>query len=230
LVVIVVQKFFEQINITFSALQVDAAVVSKQYNCLKAIVAILQEQRSAYRDEEKPCDDSRVFTNGEVVKIGQFSVHSAGLRSLVRSTGVAAQEIEEQLNHGQRHDVKHALAVVYLTSLNGMVRMSQVHQSAHAESDPIPPVLPLDLCSTSACDFIPLVRTHKKRIEHHFKETSEEVNENVCDHKKLLEEVASDSKLKDALLRCPTRSSKSRGRLEALVLWTFAPLHLTLPL
>jgi hypothetical protein len=44
-------KFFEQINIAFSALQVDAAVVSKQYNCLKALVAILKEQCSAHRYE-----------------------------------------------------------------------------------------------------------------------------------------------------------------------------------
>jgi hypothetical protein len=175
--------------------------VSKQYNCLKALVAISQEQCSAHRDEEKPCDDSRVFTNGEVMTIGQFSVHSCGLRSLVRSTGVAAQEIEEQLTHGQRNDGIRALAVVYLTSVNGIVRILQGRQSAHAESDPIPPVLPLELCSTSACDFIALVRTHKKRIEHHFKERSEEVLENICDqHTNLLEEVALDSKLKDALL------------------------------
>jgi hypothetical protein len=85
LVAIVVQKFFKHINITFSALQVDAAVVSKHYNYLNALVAILQEHCSAHRDEEKPCDDdSRVFTNGEAVTIGQFSFHSGGLRRLVQ--------------------------------------------------------------------------------------------------------------------------------------------------
>jgi hypothetical protein len=199
--IVVQKKLFEQINITFSALQVDAAVMSKQYNCLRALVAILQEQCYAHRDEEKPCDDGRVFTNGEVVMIGQFSVHSGGLRSSVRSTGVAAQEIDEQLTYGQFNGVIRALVFAYLTSLNGIVRILQGRHSAHAESDHIPPILPLELCSTSACDFIAIVRTHKKRIEHHFKERSEEVIENSCDeHTQLLVEVALDSKLKDDLL------------------------------
>jgi hypothetical protein len=135
------------------------------------------------------------------VTIGQFSAHSGGLRSLVRSTGVAAQEIEEQLTHRQRNDVIRALAFAYLTRLNGIVRILQGRQSAHAESDPIPPVLPLELCSTSACDFIALVGTYKKRIDHHFKERSEEVIQNIYDQlTKLLEEVALDTKLNDALL------------------------------
>jgi hypothetical protein len=165
LVAIIVQKLFKQINITFSALQVDAAVVSKHYIFLKVLAAMLQELRSAHRDEEKPCHHRRVFTNGEIVTIGQFSVRSSGLSSSVHSTGVAAKEIEDQLTLGQPNDVILALAVVYMKSLNGIVRLLQGRQGAHAESHPIPP---LELCSTSACDFIARVRTHKKRIEHHF--------------------------------------------------------------
>jgi hypothetical protein len=157
------------------------------------------------------------------VTIGQFSAHSGGLRSLVRSTGVAAQEIEEQLTHRQRNDVIRALAFAYLTRLNGIVRILQGRQSAHAESDPIPPVLPLELCSTSACDFIALVGTYKKRIDHHFKERSEEVIQNIYEW----------LWIRNSMMLCspyPTRSWKSSGRPEALVLWTLRPLHLALSL
>lgn len=98
------------------------------------------------------------------ISMGQFSVPASGLKTLVRSTGVAAQEAQESLTTQQYNEVIFALDVVYLTALNGIARATQSCQSSRVESETVPPVLPIELFCTSQCDLIALVRNHKKRL------------------------------------------------------------------
>ena len=88
----------------------------------------LQHQCSATRYEEKSCDDPEVSSwNGDVC-IGQLTVHASGLNTLIRSYGVAAQEIQEGMTIQQYNEVILALAILYLTTLNAIVKIIQGRQ------------------------------------------------------------------------------------------------------
>ncbi|OAE35287.1 hypothetical protein AXG93_392s1360 [Marchantia polymorpha subsp. ruderalis] len=88
--------------------------------------------------------------------MGQFTLDANGLNTLMRNTGVAAQEIQEGLQPKEYNTVIHALAIVYLTALNVIATIIKGRQSTHVESEMMPPVLPLELGETSHCDFIAL--------------------------------------------------------------------------
>ena len=124
--------------------------------------------------------------------MGQFTVDAPGVDTMVRGTGVAAQELRERLTPQEYNEVVNALGVVYLTALNGIAVIIRVRHGTFAEAEPTPPVLPLELVLISECDFITLVRTHKKRIVDHFAEEADMMLESICDQQALLRQCVSE--------------------------------------
>jgi hypothetical protein len=194
------KQFFELVNATFSTLQIDSAVVSKQYDGLTKLLLNIQAQCGAIRNEEMSCEDHRLtFENGDAT-MGQFALDASGLNILVRSTGVAAQEVQEGLQPQEYDEVIRALAVVYLTALSGIATIIKGRQSTHVESEMMPPVLPLELVRTSQCDFIALVRNHKKRLVNPFSDKADNIIESICDqHTNLKQCVSSEPDLERSL-------------------------------
>lgn len=94
----------------------------------------------------------------------QFTLHTSALNTLVRSSGIAAQKVQEGPQKLKYNEVIRELAVVYHTTLNGTSKIIRGHQSTHIESEIITSVLSLELVHNSQCDFIRLFKKKRRNL------------------------------------------------------------------
>jgi hypothetical protein len=202
LLAMLIFHFLKEVNITFQVLQVESGVVSKQYDNLRKLLDQLQHHCNAERDEERSLESPLSFSGG-IVSQGQFSVTAAGISALLQGIGVQAAERAAQLDHTGMRRVLAASAVLYLESMNGLVKVIAGRQAAGHVSSAVPPCLPLELINTSVLDFVSLVTNHKAQLRSAF---GEEFLKQVCDqHKELIRVAVEESPLRAQLL------AKTRG-------------------
>lgn len=219
LVAMICLRYFDEVNITFKALQVDSSVVCKQYENLNKLVSALQAQCEASRDESRHIDDPDVASSQNVVSMGQFSVTVSGLNALCQGIDVEALSILRSLDTQQKAIALRSAAIVYLVSLNGIVRIMKGRQSTHRESEKIPGVLPLQVVKQSTMSFVHLVASHEKRLLASF---DKPFVSRICeDHKALIRAVANEPALqarleKDASKEFGKAWSGAGSRFEAL--------------
>jgi hypothetical protein len=93
LTALAVYYYFKPVLVAFDTLQVDGAVIERQYAYLlyaylQRLIEELREQVSAVPDESKePVTDS-VSLTGLTVSLGQFKVAEGGLQSMFRAISV----------------------------------------------------------------------------------------------------------------------------------------------
>ena len=96
------------------------------------------------------------------------------------------------------------MSVIYLTSLNGIMRIKAERNCYNKEFDALPVCTPMELFAMPAMDFVLLVRKHKHRILCSFDEA--EMAKITDEHKALASAVAREPTLKTA---CKEVSRKS---------------------
>lgn len=198
LVAMVVYNMLKTVNITFKALQVESGIVSKQYDSLRRLLDELQKHCGAERDEARSLDTPLMF-RGQTVSQGQFSVTVAGLAALVQGIGVHTAELVAQIDQTTMNRVFAAVAVLYLESMNRLVKVIAGRQAAGHASSAVPPCLPLELIKTSVLDFVSLVSNHKAQLRSSF---GDDFLQQVCDqHKELIRTAADESPLLEQLTK-----------------------------
>jgi hypothetical protein len=159
----VVNHFLLTVNITFESLQVESSVVSKQYDNLSRLLAELQQQCSAERDESLILDVQCSMSSYSMSK-GQFQVNFDGMHHLIQGIDVEAAELYTALDPESKRYAVVACETLYMDSMNGMVTVLGGTQAAGRESEPRPPCLPRELLDTSAVEFVSLVSSHKAQL------------------------------------------------------------------
>jgi hypothetical protein len=182
----VVNHFLLTANITFETLHVESSVVSKQYDNLSRLLAELQQQCSAERDESLSLDVPFSMSSDSMSK-GQVQVNFDGMHLLIQGIDVDAAELYTALDPESKKYAIVACATLYLHSMNGMVTVLGGRQAAGRESEPRPPCLPRELLDTSAVEFVSLVASHKAQLRSAF---DDEFLQKVCQQQKELVRVA----------------------------------------
>ena len=103
---------------------------------------------------------------GASIKMGPFTVTASSLKSSVVALGVAAMDEFEVLNQSDRNCVLRATAVVYPSTLNGIMAIKAERNCYNQEFESLPPYRPLELVKLSTAGFVRLVSKHKKCILH----------------------------------------------------------------
>jgi hypothetical protein len=198
LLAVIALQYFSNIDITFDALQVDGKVVSTQYNHLERLLNELQAQCGATRDDSLDFGGALWETmDSKGFSMGQFSVTSTAIRTMCLGIDVAASEMEESLNDQERFEVIRGASILYLVTLNGIVRIMTGRQSTHHQGDAIPHVLPLDLLTTSTVQFVALVGAHKSRLLATYDEVF--IQDIWLQHKVLIRIISTEPSLRSQL-------------------------------
>jgi hypothetical protein len=196
LVAMVVYNFLLNVNTTFATLQVDSAVISKQYGSLRALLLLLQDACSSEHNPNATLREQLQFSDTAVSK-GQFSIPKVGLDVFMRGIDVVAAELYEELDEPHRVTVTSATAVLYLHALNGLMVVIAGREAAGRESTPVPPCLPVELINTSYVDFVALVGGHKRALRALY---GDAFLQSVCQqHKDLVRIVANEAQLSSQL-------------------------------
>jgi hypothetical protein len=126
------------INATFTALQVESAVVSKQDDSLRLLRTLLKTASSNEQEPDRSMDEPFLFSE-ETISKGQFKASKAGLGVMMRGIDVDAAELYRELLDDQgRSTVILASAVLYLSALRGLTVVIVGRQAAGRESSPVP--------------------------------------------------------------------------------------------
>jgi hypothetical protein len=194
---IIANDFFVKVNATFTALQVESGVVSKQYDSLRLLCTLLKTASSSKQESDGSMDEAFLFTE-ETISKGQFKASKAGLNVLMLGIDVdAVEQFRELLNDQGRSSVILASAVLYLSALHGLTVVIAGRQAAGRESSPVPPCLPVELINTSYIDFVFLVGSHKHALCSCF---GDAFLQTVCQqHKLLVRDVAQEAPLSSQL-------------------------------
>ena len=88
---IIANDFFVKVNATFTALQVESGVVSKQYDSLRLLCTLLKTASSSKQESDGSMDEAFLFSE-ETISKGQFKASKAGLNVLMRGIDVDAVE------------------------------------------------------------------------------------------------------------------------------------------
>ena len=115
----VVYNFLVNVNTIFAALQVDSAVVSKQYGSLRALLLLLQNASSSEHWPNLTLHEPLQFNETTISK-GQFVISKAGLDVFMRGIDVDATDLYQELDELRRVPVISASAVLYLQALHGL--------------------------------------------------------------------------------------------------------------
>ena len=118
----VAQHFLLTVVIALCAFQTDSAVVSKHYYNVLKLLLQLQEHCSAERNEYLGVSTPLVFA-GDSLSAGQFKVTCSGMQQILHSIDVDAVKIATQLDPQQVVRVIHACGVLYVTAMNGLVKI-----------------------------------------------------------------------------------------------------------
>ena len=195
----VAHHFLLTFKITFCTLQTNSDVVSKKCDNFLKLLLQLQEHCSAKRNESLGVSTPLAFA-GDSLSAGQFKVTCSGMQLLLHSINVNTVEIAAQLDPQQAVRVLRACGVLYVTAMNGLVKILAGRQSARQELvDPAPPCLPMDLMKTSVVNFVSLVGNHKDRLHSAF--GNEFVKEIFRQHKDLVRVTAREAPLLSQLSR-----------------------------
>jgi hypothetical protein len=174
LAVVLQTRFFDPVMTAFKVLQTDSSVASKQYETLARLLKVFVDATGAMRDESKDedCKVLSTFANeeSEGVCMGQFSVTATAMTSLVRSAGVAALEMFDALESAEQMVAVGNIALVYLTAMNGFVRILRGRASLTRVASSLPSVFPISVADIAPIEFVYLLREHKRRLLVHFSE------------------------------------------------------------
>jgi hypothetical protein len=197
MVAFVVNDFLVNVNATFATLQVESAVLSKQYTSLRLLRTVLETASSIEHDAERSMEEPVQSTDAAISK-GQFIASDAGIDVLMRGIDVASAELyTELLNDQGRKTVISASAVLYLSALHGLTVVIAGRQASGRESSPIPPCLPVELINTSNVAFVSLVGSHKHALRSCF---GDDFLQQVCQqHKELVRVVTQEAPLSTKL-------------------------------
>lgn len=196
LIAMVVYNFLVNVNTTFAALQVDSAVVSKQYGSLRALLLLLQSASSSEHCPNCTLHEPLQFNEATISK-GQFVISKAGLDVFMRGIDVDATDLYQELDEVRRVPVISASAVLYLQALHGLTLVIAGREAAGRECTPVPPCLPVELINTSYVDFVALVGSHKHALRSMY---GDAFLQSVCQqHKDLVRIVAQEAQLSSQL-------------------------------
>lgn len=132
-----------------------------------------------------------------VIKMGPFTVDAAALKQHLCSTDLWVLEHVEAFSNADTFSVLRTVAVLYLTALNGLMRIKVERNCYDQQFETLSAYTPLDLIDIAALDFIHVVRKHKERILLSFGEN--EVSNIIEEHMELAKAVAKEPSLKAAL-------------------------------
>ena len=124
-----VQQFIMTVNITLCALQTDSDVLSKQYDNVLKLLLQLQEHCSTKRNESLDVSTPLAF-EGDSLSAGQFKMTCSGMQQLLHIIDVDAVNIAAHLDPQQAVRVISACGVIYVTAMNGLVKILAGRQSA----------------------------------------------------------------------------------------------------
>ena len=175
------------------ALQKSDAHVSQQLRNLEVLSSQLVEASGASVDEAvtEPGDVATVVA-GHGIRMGPFTLTADAMKEKICGMDLWVLEAVEALADSDLNAVMRVMAVLYLTALNGLMKVQAERNCYDQEFDSIPSYTPLDLISLSSVDFVRIVRKHKNRILLSFDE---------CEITKIIEER---SGLVTAVAREPT--------------------------
>ena len=211
LLAIVVYNFLVNVNVTFAALQIESAVVSKQYEILRSLLQLLEKASSGEQDTTRSLAEPLVLAEENISK-GQFIVSKAGLDELIRGIDVDAADLYRELDDRLQSAVISASAVLYVSGMQGLAVIISGRHAAGRESSPVPPCLPVELINTSNVDFVSLVGSHKHALRSHF---GDAFLQTVCQqHKDLVRAVAHEAPLSSQL------QAKARTRMVFSKSWS----------
>ena len=106
---------------------------------------------------------------GDSLSAGKFKVTCSGMQLLPHRIDVDAVKISAQLDPKQAVRVIHACGVLYITEMNGLVKIIVGRQSARKELvDAAPPCLTMELINTPVVNFMSLVGDQKDRLRSAF--------------------------------------------------------------
>lgn len=196
----VVYDFLKSVTITFDALQKQDAHMSQQVENLERLSLELLASCGATVDEEnqEPGDDARVVQGTSSIKMGPYTVSANGLKQFVQAIGVDSYELYESLETSdERTKVLRATAVVYLCSLNGILKINAARNCYHQRFESVPAHTPLAMVGVPVLDFVRLVQKHKPRIVHTLGENT--MQSIVDEHKALVAAVSREPRFKDRL-------------------------------
>jgi hypothetical protein len=212
----VVNHFLLTVNITFEAPQVESHIVSKPDDSLSRLLAEIQQQFSAERDEslslEVPCSMS-----SDSMSKGQFQVPSTssqnssnfdGMHHLIQGIDEDAHELYTALDPESKRYAIVDCATLYLHSMNGTVTVLGGRKAAGCESEPRPPCLPRELLDTLALELVSLVASHKAQLRSAFED---EFLQNVCQQQKELVRVSAKEPALIMQLRSKSRNALSQS-------------------
>ena len=143
LLAIFVYNFLVNVNVTFAALQIESAVVSKQYEILRSLLQLLEKASSGEQDTTRSLAEPLVLAEENVSK-GQFIVSKAGLDELIRGIDVDAADLYRELDDRLQSAEISASAVLYVSGMQGLAVIISGCQAAGRESSPVPPCLPVE--------------------------------------------------------------------------------------
>lgn len=205
LVLYVVNEYMKSVVITFDALQMADAHLSQQLGNLDRLSEELTSLCGATIDKDvaEPGDIPRVVSQTEI-QMGPIVVNALKMRDAILSIGVLAMEMFEDLSIPEANSVIRAMSVIYLKSLNGIMRIKAERNCYNQEFDALPACIPMGLIAMSAIDFVLLIRKHKRRIVSSFDEA--EMAKITDEHKALASAVAREPTLKAALEKVSKQS------------------------
>ena len=137
----VVNDYLVNVNDTFKTLQVESAVISKQYSCLRSLRMILETVSSIEHIAERSMEEPLMVTEGAAsVSKGQFIAGNAGIDEMMRGIDVVSANLYSVLLSDQgRKVVSLASAVMYLSALHGLTVVLAGLQATGRESLHVPP-------------------------------------------------------------------------------------------
>ena len=194
----VIHDFLKSVDVTFLALQKADSHVSQQLHNISVLSDVLINLSGAIVDEnvKEPENVARVI-GPNAIKMNPFTVDAAASKQHLCSADLWVLELVEGFSNDDTLSVLRTIAVLYLTALNGLMRIKVERNCYDQQFETLPEYTPLDLIGISALDFIQVVRNHKKRILLSFGYT--EVSNIIDEHKELAKTVAKEPSLKAAL-------------------------------
>ena len=195
----VAQHFLLTVNITLCALQTNSYVVSKQCNNVLKLLLKLQEHCSAKRNESLDVSTPLAFV-GDSLPAGQFKVTCRGMQLLLHIIDLDSVNIVAHINPQQGVRIIHACGLLYISAMNGLVKILAGRQSDRQElEDAVPLCLPMEIIKTSVVDFMSLVGNHKDLLRSAFGDNF--LKEICLQHKDLVRVTAQETPLLSQLSR-----------------------------
>ena len=138
-------KFLNNVMITFDAFQKSYAHLYRQIENLDRLSDELRQNCGATIDESITEPSIVPHVVDASIKMGPFTVTASSLKSSVVALGVAAMDEFEALNQSDQSCVLRATAVVYLSTLNGIMAIKAERNCYNQEFESLPPYTPLEL-------------------------------------------------------------------------------------